>query len=922
MQWSTFEKRLTRFSADERERVRKSFELGKELHKDQKRKSGEPYFTHPIAVAEILLEWGADADTIIAALLHDTVEDTDITLEEIEEAFNGNVALLIKGMTKLTGKELDASSTITPEGETIRKIFTLIEQDVRIVVMKLADRLHNMRTIEGHTEERRREIAKQTLEIYVKTAEQLNMQDAKEELERLCLQAMNPQDFAELETFRKEKRKQADTARKEVEKELFATAPELRKITRFVEEEKSWQELQEQMEAELIDVYTLSSNIFGIVCKDTNQCYQVLGVLHQRWKRMMGTFRDYFSDPLLNGYRGLHTTIFLDDGRKVRCRIRTEEMEEYNHRGITQWCFDSTPKGMSEYLPWLQRLQPLIEDTSKRSEEFMKGLQTDVLGTFVTVYGSGGRVASIPSNSTVLDAAFYLYHDKAATLQSIRINGEDVSLFKIVEESAVLDISFSEHETFKRKWLQWVNTGIAKAMIRKFLECTPSQGNILQEGKSLLQAELKKYQYGYIEEINKSILLESIRSFGFSSIDEGYRAIASGHLDPAEVFEKLSGKKRKSSHQMRKHFLRFSTKLHSTEHTEMEKLLDQYADSITKKTAQHTRGQEHVRAVLRVDDTEREALTKAAQRIGPMNWELYRYSFREIGLLVAVIVLWSLNPVFARWLMEQGMPLTTLFTSRLIIFSIFTGVFFVIWRLFTTAKLYPIRHLPLIATIPTIGNAATAFFTYGTLQYLPPSFHLTIMRLNTILLPFLSLKDFRLSRMFGLSAVLTLGAACVILLLSLTTFDWGIALSLLTLFSYLVYSLSTEQALRVNHIDSRYPYLLLMSGFYLGIIGLILLPFQPLSLISGELALYTFLYTLLCVCVPHASYQALLKTTRFNKFTDLLLLEVPLAALFEHFILGLRFPILTYTSMALILLVLFFVRYRTVRSFLAREEVS
>ncbi len=319
MQWQEFRSHVRHLPTLQIARIEQAFELGKKVHAGQKRKSGEDYFSHPVAVAHMLADMHADADTLIAALLHDTVEDTPLTLDEIKVIFGEEVTVLIDGVTKLDAKEVAMSPKLDEQIESIRKIFTLMQKDVRIMVIKLVDRLHNIQTIQFLKPERQQTLAQETLEVYVKIADKLCMQDLRDELEALCLAVLQPELFPKLLELRGNNEQRGATIIKTIQTKVREHDRVLASHITFGFEPKIWDQIAAQLSAGGAVTTGLSFITIAIECDDIDGCYRALGALHQLWQREVLSFQDYINAPRLNGYQGLHTTIIAEDGTRVRC---------------------------------------------------------------------------------------------------------------------------------------------------------------------------------------------------------------------------------------------------------------------------------------------------------------------------------------------------------------------------------------------------------------------------------------------------------------------------------------------------------------------------------------------------------------------------------------------------------------------------
>lgn len=913
MEWTDLRSRLSSLSSEEQERIKQAYDMGKEAHGDQKRKSGELYFTaHCTEVAAMLADLGADADTIVAALLHDTLEDTDLPEQSIRDTFGEAVTKLVQGVTKLSSDELE-KVTHNEQHETLRKMFTLMEEDIRIMVVKLVDRLHNMRTAKFIPEEKQKKLARETKDVYAKIADRLCMLDLRDELEELCLEILEPILYKELLDLRKRNAIRGEHAIKEISDRI---ATDIHPGVSFHYERKSWEVLK-KIHATQGVATGVSSVTLGFDCETEEDCYHTLGILHSHWTRESLSFRDTLHTPLINGYRGLHTTIILEDGMRVRCKIRTPEMLRYSKVGITTRCFDAKAKGLLDYLEWTGRITPLAEDTKNRSKDFWDSLQTDILSDSIIVHSPTDYKGYLPKGATALDAAFYIFNDAALRMQSIYVNGKEVSPQTIMQDAQSIDITTSEASTVERRWLKWVRTGFAGAAIRTALSANSKKSQVAT-GKILFQDILTKNNRGYLEEFEREYLRSHLRSTGYDSFSELYIALASGHISPDEAYVLLFEKK-KQPKKPRKAIVRYLIPSDDTHLAQaIHSVHDRYLSGIKKITYSFARNSKdaYVRIALRLENDKLREMLDELQRSGAEEIETMYIYKRERILIGIVIFLWSLNPVFAKLLLLQGIGFLPLLTIRFLVFSVFSLLLFAAWRVWTREKFTPIKNIFGLAALPTLGNVLMSVFTYASVSLIPPSVHLTILRFNTLFLRAFQVRDRR--SIFG-------SLAAIILLLAGMTglffFDvgaiplLGIGFAVISLGAYMFYSLSTEYVLNNQRIDVRYPYVLFYSGMFLGVIGLGLFFWQQLWQDFDRLTVIAILYVLLCVCIPHMCYQALLRIRKFSKFTDLLLLEVPLAFVFEIAILGIILPPIVYGIIGVILATLLFLRLHHVTRF-------
>ncbi len=656
MQWATFSAALSHLPAREQERIHRAFELGKTMHGDQKRKSGEPYFTHPIAVATILAGMGADADTVIAALLHDTVEDTDLTLNAIDQEFNGSVRSLIDGVTKLFSGDFNDKPTLDEQKETLRKIFTLMQEDVRVMVIKLVDRLHNMKTIQFLQEERQQAMAQETQDVFVKIADRLCMQDLRDALEELTLQILEKEAFPTLLELRRKSDEHAHEAAQMMHLEF--SKPGMPKHLKIHPESKQWSDVQQQMEKGKGSVTGLADIVLAFECASIPACYEVLGSLHQRWRREAMSFQDFINSPKINGYQGLHTTIILPNGMRVRCKIRTKDMQIYAHRGIAAYCFDSKAKGLLEYLPWVQHIQSLSEDTKNRSEEFFESLKSDILGESIVVHGTGDHTVLLPAGSTALDGAFYCFHEKALRIKAIRINGQLVPFSTLLNHSVSIDIELNSRFTVHREWLDWVHTGVATAMIRGALS-NQSKHYKQVMGKEILQKRMDEQKLGYIEEFDRRTIVSTLAKLGYTSLEDVYVALADGREDVSNVCKAIFAKRNPSAIQRGdRQWLIFYIKPEFARNMDLTHFLEKFYGHFHSIKMSFSKRKQQRKIIIDFSATPDvcNAMLVDIKGIGVKHFLLRRrYSFIKLVVGIAIIMtLWGMDPVIGYEIIQRN----------------------------------------------------------------------------------------------------------------------------------------------------------------------------------------------------------------------------------------------------------------------------
>lgn len=716
MQWTEFQLNVRHLSEADQSVVQRAFELGAKAHTGQERKSGEPYFTHPIAVTRILADLGGDCDTLVAGLLHDTVEDTSVSLEDIRKQFGPAVATLIDGVTKLERVDIDDSPRLNEQIETLRKMFTLMQQDVRIMVIKLADRLHNMQTIRFRSAEKQMVVARETMDVYVKIADRLCMRDMQNELESLALAVLEPELHARLQELREARYTSGLPVIQVMEEQLRLNHHDWMEGAHMLYEQKTWYRLREQLKAEGRHITGIATMAAAIVCRDIGQCYQVLGALHQEWQREILSFQDFLSFPMINGYQGLHTTIILEDGTRVRCKMRTQEMQQYAHRGITLFCFDSKAKGPVDYLPWTERIDAISSDTTDRSAEFWEGLQSDILGSTIVIHGADDRTVMLPSGSTALDGAFYLFGDAALRTTELQINGNTTLFDAPLENAATLTATFTPASQVTLRWLHSVHTAVASAIIRKQLSAAPRDEKIAL-GQELLDIALQRSMRLRYDEISPSLLQRRLGRLGFDAPEDLLEHIAEGKVEASDVTTALfSDFRARGKNRARSWILRAT--IPSVLEGRFIRTARQFP---TNRISTERMDDDTTTISIRLNLKQEQAIdleNTLSHFMHIRSWSLRRtISTRAIILAVSVLlVLWGLDPVVAHLLLRDGVSPYDLTFVRAITFFIASSALYSGQLLVVGKRLKWLSPFHPTLILCGIALFVTAFFSYVALD--------------------------------------------------------------------------------------------------------------------------------------------------------------------------------------------------------------
>ena len=521
----------------------KAFELASKQHAGQFRKSGEPYIIHPIAVARILAELGMDSETIVGGLLHDVVEDTDYTREQLVEDFNEEVALLVDGVTKLGNIKYDSKEEL--QAENFRKMFLAMSKDIRVLIIKLADRLHNMRTLEYMVPKKREEKSLETLEIYAPLAGRLGIYSIKSELEDLALKYLHPAEYKDLsiKVSEKEKERGEVVGRliEEVKKILDKTDIEYDIMGR----RKSLYSIYKKMvmqHKQLDEIFDLTA--VRVIVPTIKDCYAVLGAVHTRWIPIPGRFKDYIAMPKPNMYQSLHTTVIDDKGDPFEIQIRTYEMHRIAEYGIAaHWKYKEGKTGTGKSddneakLAWLRQSLEWQKETDN-SKEFLETLKMDLFDNQVFVFTPKGDVVDLPAGSTPLDFAFKIHTDVGLRCVGAKVNGKMVTIDHTLSNGDIVEVITSANSSGPSiDWLNIVKSSQARSKIRTWLRKS-DKGDFVDKGKTVIANYIKKKGYDPALVARNSYLLRAVKDLKLNTVNELYSQIAGG----GSALSKIGGK--------------------------------------------------------------------------------------------------------------------------------------------------------------------------------------------------------------------------------------------------------------------------------------------------------------------------------------------------------------------------------------------
>jgi GTP diphosphokinase / guanosine-3',5'-bis(diphosphate) 3'-diphosphatase len=797
--------------------IQEAYVFAYDAHQGQKRASGEDYIMHPTAVAELIYDIGGDEESIIASLLHDTVEDNkNIALDHIRKKFGENVEQLVDGVTKIEKVFLKGTESLDHKIETIRKWLNALHTDVRIAVIKLCDQLHNLGTLHAFkNKEKQARIAQQTLDIYVKVSKWLSISKMQEKLEKLALPHVLDSKTSKY-LFKKESEYKENT-KKAIK--IFEQSCENQNMSFKVGHiplQKAYFSLQEGKPSKEV----FAAHIYCIV-PNIEKCYSALYFFHGTWRQKKGSFDDYINSPRMNGSRALNTRLIFEGGTEVEVHIMTEEMFNYSQKGVASFCFS---KNVLPYNPpWIEKLKNLLETNKKKSYEFWKGIQSDLLEGFILVHGPNDKVISLPQQSTYLDAAFAYLKEKAISLEKITSQGKEVSFSSKVKEGVVVNFILGKGSLVNYNWLEFVDNILSISIIKDALR----KKNITEKerlGRRLLQDEFDKKGLGLIDEIKEEKILILCQDLGINSTQDLFQKIGEVFIFPSEVSNHLLSENQKQESKKTEEEFQYYLRC-KVERGKLDSFYGIIAHTVKKADLLPNKNENSfiVKVVIQSSNEEKNILIREIRRaIGMrvLDTNTPKKMWFSIGILGFLSILWGVGLVLADYLVDVKNIEPLLFsTSRLwTVAIIMAAIFF--FQSFN-------KHLkglekPLNMAHWSFWGSVFSFmgipiFTYLALDNATASEYVLFMLTHSIfvLLALMIERKRFISKSFLIPIVISLGIGYFFFLWKNPHFNsLGQLFVFLSVLSFAGYSYTSSYYIKNLGIRSRYPKFLSSISFF------------------------------------------------------------------------------------------------------------
>jgi guanosine-3',5'-bis(diphosphate) 3'-pyrophosphohydrolase len=839
--------------------VEKAFYFAADAHREQKRKSGGYYITHPVSVAELIAENNGDEESIIAALLHDVVEDTSIEIEDIESKFGGNIAKIVEGLTKVNKLKYAGVNNMDANLETIRKWMEVMTEDLRVSIIKIFDRVHNLQTLDGFRREKQQRIAQNTLDVYARFAEWLSMGKIKTKLENTVIPyILNQKHLDEISDKKsiyirniKEIISRINTEYRKKPLDIYfqleSSIPSLKSF---------YTSMQQGEKTE----YT----IYCIVPREED-CYKILSFFHKNWRRKKNSFEDYINTPGIKGHQRIQTSIILDSGESVCVKILTPEMKSFYEEGACKFIFENNNNFRPE---WIKKMEQLMKVNPEESYKFWKSVESDLLKGFIFIHGFDTKMQSLPYNSTYLDAAILLLKKKVKNLEYIEVNGKRKSFNERVKDGEKLQFYFSDYETLSHEWIRYIENITNEEFIKNLLR----EKKLVEKrelGKKLLQDEFDKYNLGLIEEMDEKKIIYKCHGFQISSIDELLLLIGGIYILPSEVIAKIAPEKlykEKSENQQSSIVCELEKESIPLFFSLLKNKLNKSVTSI-KKTKSNifqincslNTSQENINNIIQDIRYSRKIKIK---EISPKGWNI----ITSVGVLTFLSILWGIGLVVADYLLNSKNIEPLLFsTSRLWTVAALMGAIYIFFPSSQSfSKSLNTKHISFYGSL--LSFTGIPLFTYLSLQYSTPSEYVLFMLTHSVLFLFvLLIQKKNINWKYIIPIIVLLGIGYFIFLVINPHFsNIGILYTFLSVLSFGGYTYSSEYYIKNLAVKARYPKFLFMISSIGALICTILYIIFVGIFPSWDDILYTSIYSICFSGVAYTLYYIFIHKSSYT----------------------------------------------------------
>ncbi|MFC1615594.1 HD domain-containing protein [Patescibacteria group bacterium] len=833
------------------QKIEKAFNIADKYHKNQLRKSGDPFILHPLTVASYIVEHDADENSIIAALLHDTVEDTKYTLTQVKKDFGNEVAILIDGLTKFSKTRFRDAKTLDHKIESLRKMFVLMKRDIRIIVIKLFDRLHNLRTLDAIREDKRVRIAQETLDVYVVLARHLGLWSFKKEMEDICFYYLNPQEYKKIEKNIVSHERKHQQIYQRIKSKILAKKNKFN-IKGIFTVNRSFFYIHQKVQAGKEFSQLTQEFIFNVIVENRNDCYNALALLHTLGKVQNNSIKDYIAVPLENKYRSLHTCVIDEHGRYLFFQIRTEKMNREANEGVLNYCFDEKEHDFNVVASWLINISALDKSTKEESNLFWDALRNDILKKRIFVFEEHGKIIRLPYSSTVLDFVFQTYPtEKARFVDKVTVNGRPKLLNHVLSGGEHIKASFDKSTKEDINWLSYVNSDYARSCIKKIFK-KDKRENKIKIGGRILQEELNRYKLGFISEFSSRITKKLLTFFNESSFEEVLIRIAEGDINAEEIREHVvsNGKspwKNKNYHQkiyikiIRKSNPSILTNIFST----LKKIGIKFKHLSTKKIDGICIDKFQIKSDRINTFNSLISHLKVISGIHKIEQNFPSKRIKSYIFMFFVVIFWAINPIVIHYLGIEEVSAEAISGIRLVSTALFLLIIN-LYQILITKKVKTSFKMTPTFWIITLLIGLHIYFVHKTAILTRPINYMLMLEGSAIILGIIygyknykNLSSFYKYLLLSLSGITGIGGILLLFLLidPLTIDDFnlyrmGNIFGLFAMGTFIIYTLLTNRLFKKQRVSERETFIIGQFFLFAALIYAFFMPWKEILALS------------------------------------------------------------------------------------------